>query len=78
MSLVSAVVSEKISAVQLEEISELWMQMKTLWGAVHWVLVVTVLRPVAKRRPVETKDPSACATVVCNVCGLAIALHVCD
>jgi hypothetical protein len=39
------------------------------------VLVVAVLRPVARRRQIE--NPSAYVTVGCNVCGLAIALYAC-
>jgi hypothetical protein len=34
-----------------------------------------VLRSVARRRLVETGNPSACATVNCKVCKSAIALH---
>jgi hypothetical protein len=33
-----------------------------------------VSRPVARRRLVETENPSACATEDCKVCGIAIAL----
>jgi hypothetical protein len=41
-------------------------------------VIVTVSRPVAKRQLVETGNPSACATVDCNLCGLAIVLHACN
>jgi hypothetical protein len=37
--------------------------------------VVSVVRPVARRRLVETENPSACATVDCKVCEIAIALY---
>jgi hypothetical protein len=40
-------------------------------------VIGTVVRTVARRRLVETSNPSACAMVDCNMCGLAIALHVC-
>jgi hypothetical protein len=36
---------------------------------------VSVLRSVARRRLVETENPSACATVNWNVCKSAIALY---
>jgi hypothetical protein len=36
---------------------------------------VSVLRSVARRRLVETENPSACATVNWNLCKSAIALH---
>jgi hypothetical protein len=39
-------------------------------------VIVTVVRPVASRRLVETGNPSAYATVDCNVCEIAIALCV--
>jgi hypothetical protein len=35
--------------------------------------LVTVVRSVARRRLVETENPSVCATVDCEVCGIAIA-----
>jgi hypothetical protein len=35
-----------------------------------------MVRPVARRRLVETENPSACAKVDCKVCGIAIALYV--
>jgi hypothetical protein len=53
-----------------------WSQRKIL-GVILvgiWVLV-SVLRSVARRRPVETKNPSACATVNCQVWKSAIALY---
>jgi hypothetical protein len=37
-----------------------------------------VVSPVAGRRLVEIENPSACATVDYKLCGLAIALHVCN
>jgi hypothetical protein len=37
-------------------------------------MVVSVLRSVARRRLVETGNPSACATVNCTVCKSEIAL----
>jgi hypothetical protein len=55
-TLFELVVTEKISAVQLGAISELWMKIKTSSELVHWLLVVTVLRPVARRRLVETES----------------------
>jgi hypothetical protein len=39
-------------------------------------VLVTVVRPIARRQLVETENPSARATVDCNVCGIAIALFV--
>jgi hypothetical protein len=36
---------------------------------------VSVLRSVARRRLVETENPSACATVNLNVCKSAIVLY---
>jgi hypothetical protein len=32
------------------------------------------LRPVARRRLMETENSSACAAVDCTVCGIVIAL----
>jgi hypothetical protein len=63
------------SAVRLGAISKLWLLIKTLSEVVQWVLV-TVVRPVARRRLVEFGNPSACATVNCNVHGIAIVLYV--
>jgi hypothetical protein len=38
-------------------------------------LIVCMLRPVARRRLVETDNPSVCATVCWKVCPSAIALY---
>jgi hypothetical protein len=38
-------------------------------------VVVSVLRAVARRRLAKTKNPSACATVVCKWCKSAIVLR---
>jgi hypothetical protein len=38
-------------------------------------VLVSVLRSVARRRLVETENPSACATVGCKACKSAIALY---
>jgi hypothetical protein len=38
-------------------------------------VLVPVLRSVARRRLVETENPSACATVKCEVCKSAISLY---
>jgi hypothetical protein len=38
-------------------------------------VVVSVLRSVARRRLVETENPSACATVNWKVCNSVIALY---
>jgi hypothetical protein len=45
---------------------------KTSW---RFEVIVPVLRFVARRRLVETEDPSACATVNCKSCKSAIALY---
>jgi hypothetical protein len=50
------------------------------WKIVGVILEVTevqvsVFRSVARRRLVETKNPSACATVNWNVCKSVIALY---
>jgi hypothetical protein len=37
--------------------------------------LVSVLRSVARRRLMETENPSACATVNCKLCKSAIALY---
>jgi hypothetical protein len=45
--------------------------------ASQWFYVlVSVLRSVARRRLVETENPSACATVNCKLCKLATALYL--
>jgi hypothetical protein len=38
-------------------------------------VIVSMLRYVARRRLVETENPSACATLNCKVCKSAIALY---
>jgi hypothetical protein len=38
-------------------------------------VVLSVLKSVARRRLVKTKDPSAHATVCCKVCKSEIALY---
>jgi hypothetical protein len=38
-------------------------------------VLVSVLRSVARRRLVQTENPSVCATVTWNVCKSAIALN---
>jgi hypothetical protein len=39
-------------------------------------VLVSVWRSVARRRLVENENPSACATVNCNVCKSSIALYL--
>jgi hypothetical protein len=38
-------------------------------------VLVSVLRSIARRRLVDTENPSVCATVECKVCKSAIALY---
>jgi hypothetical protein len=63
--------------VPLGAIGELRWEIKTSSELVQGA-IVTVWRLIAKRRLVDTGNPSACATVDCNFCGIAIALHVCN